>query len=73
MIEKLMGKARDSLANEWVPENLGFSRIDREFLKSHMTAETKELFCSQDVDRIIVIIDRTYIYIQKSSNYAFQW
>jgi hypothetical protein len=32
MVENLMAKAKDALASEWVPVNLGFSRINREFL-----------------------------------------
>jgi len=75
-VETLMGRARECLGCEWVPQHLGFTRegspISREFLKSHMTAVTTELFCAQDRDRVVVVLDGTYIYIQKSSNYAFQ-
>jgi hypothetical protein len=35
-----------------------------------MTTEAKELFC--DGDKVAIVLDGTYIYIQKSSNYAFQ-
>jgi len=72
MCEHLMAKARNALASEWVPLHLGFSRINREDLKLHMTAETRELFCAQDVDTIAIVLDGTYVYIQKSSNFLFQ-
>ena len=65
-----MGEARRALIDEWVPLHLGMSRITRDILKSHMTTVSSELFCS--VDKVAIVMDGTYIYIQKSSNNAFQ-
>jgi hypothetical protein len=70
--EHLMEKARHFLADEWVPRHLGIPRITRDFLRAHMTTVATGLFCAQDVDKCAVVMDGTYIYIQKSSNYRFQ-
>src|SRR5256885_14360349 len=53
-----------------VPRHLGISRMTRDILRSHMTTEAEELFC--DGGKVTVVLDGTYTYIQKSSNYAFQ-
>jgi hypothetical protein len=66
----MIGEARKALSDEWVSLHLGMSRITRDVLKSHMTTVAKELFC--DADKVAVVMDGTYIYIQKSTNNAFQ-
>jgi hypothetical protein len=69
-MEKMIGEARKALSDEWVPLHLGMSRITRDVFKSHMTTVAKELFC--DADKVAVVMDGPYIYIQKSTNNAFQ-
>jgi hypothetical protein len=65
----LVETARKSLG-EWAYLHLGFSHLDREDLKHHMTTVARKLFC--DGDKVAIVLDGTYIYIQKSSNYGFQ-
>ncbi|CAH2103328.1 unnamed protein product [Euphydryas editha] len=70
--ERLMDKARNSLLKDFVPLYLGFSKNDREELKTHNTKIARELFLNGQNDKLITIWDGTYVYIQKSSNYRFQ-
>jgi hypothetical protein len=69
-MKKMIGEARKALSDEWVPLHLGMFRITRDVLKSHMTTVAEELFCN--ADKVAVVMDGTYTYIQKSTNNAFQ-
>ena len=56
----------------FVPQNLGFKHIKREdIIKNHTRPLAKQLF-SNDRDSAIIVLDGTYIYIQKSGQYNFQ-
>lgn len=58
--------------SDYVPHHLGFSHIDHEtFVREHNTPLAKTLFTSNEKSAVLVL-DGTYIYIQKSSNYKFQ-
>lgn len=70
-IQRLINNARKALENHFVPINLGFSRIDHDFLVDHTTEMARDLYCS-DLNNAVVIWDSTYIFIEKSANYAFQ-
>ncbi|XP_061179571.1 uncharacterized protein LOC133188208 [Saccostrea echinata] len=71
-ISKAIHSARAVLMKEFVPQHLGTQHISRdEFIREHTTAFVKQLFADgQDVTALV--IDGTYIYIEKSSNYSFQ-
>jgi hypothetical protein len=44
--------------------------ITREIFRAHQTTVATELFC--DIDKVAVVLDCTYVYIQKGSNNVFQ-
>ena len=60
--------------NNFVPKHLGLGHITHtEFCEKHTTTIAGSLFkSSQDADEAILILDGTYIYIQKSMDYLFQ-
>jgi hypothetical protein len=58
--------------SDYEPHHLGFSHIDHEtFVREHNTPLAKTLFTGNEKSAVLVL-DGTYIYIQKSSNYKFQ-
>ncbi|KAK3087266.1 hypothetical protein FSP39_003827 [Pinctada imbricata] len=61
------------MSGEFVRENLGLQHITREkIIRDHTREITKTLF-SEDPDRqVILVLDGTYIYINKSGNFKFQ-
>jgi hypothetical protein len=58
----------------FVPKHLGFQHIShQELCLHHTTPIAKKLFTSDDnPDQAVLILDGTYIYIQKSHDYEFQ-
>lgn len=57
----------------FVPKHLGFNHISRQSVISDRTRPLAQfLFGDQGDPRAILVIDGTYIYIQKSDNFHFQ-
>ncbi|CAF4651489.1 unnamed protein product, partial [Rotaria sp. Silwood2] len=57
----------------FVPYNLGFNHISRrEIIDQHTSAIASQLMCGDEADKVIVVADSTYIFIQKSRNNNFQ-
>ena len=70
---KIIRKARKALVSQFVPKFLGFNHISREsVIKDHTTIFARDLLASGNTDTAILILDGTYIYIEKSSKYTFQ-
>ena len=71
-VQRIIHSARHSLITEFVPKHLGFEHISHaEFCQKHTTTFARTLFTNDD-SQAVVVLDGTYIYIQKSSNYKFQ-
>ena len=73
-IQRAITSCRTSLMKHFVPKHLGFGHITHtEFVEKHTSTVAGSLFkSSQDSDEAILIVDGTYIYIQKSMDYLFQ-
>ena len=73
-IQRAITSCRTSLMKHFVPKNLGFGHISHtDFVENHTSTVAGSLFkSSQDADEAILIVDGTYIYIQKSMDYLFQ-
>ena len=72
-IQRCIHSARAALMQDFVPNVLGFGHITHEeFVRDHTTPTAKTLFSSDNDDAAIIVMDGTYIYIQKSSDYNFQ-
>lgn len=56
----------------FVSMNFGFDHTTRESIVDHHTDISKQLFTDPISDTVILVLDGTYIYIQKSSSYKFQ-
>lgn len=71
-IQRIIYSVRTAFMTDFVPGNLGFEHISREdFCKNHTSQVASSLF-STCPDDAIIVLDGTYIYIQKSSDYDFQ-
>ncbi|CAF1556965.1 unnamed protein product [Rotaria magnacalcarata] len=73
-VSRIINSARQAIAKSFVPDNLGFGHVTREnVIGRHTTTIARELMCGGDsTDTAIIIIDGTYLYIQKSRNNEFQ-
>ena len=72
VMSRIVHETADALLKDFVPYHLGFQHIDRKtVLQSHQTAIASQLMCDQD-DQVIVVMDGTYLFEQKSSNNRFQ-
>lgn len=71
-MQRIIYSVRTAFMTDFVPGNLVFKHISREdFCKNHTTQVASSLF-STCPDDAIIVLDGTYIYIQKSSDYDFQ-
>ncbi|XP_071122620.1 uncharacterized protein, partial [Mytilus edulis] len=69
---RAINTVRQSLMRSFVPLYLGFESITREqIIKDHTRPLAKTLLDADD-DNMILVLDGTYIYIQKSNNFSFQ-
>ena len=61
------------MKSRFVPEFLGFPHIEREeVIESHTRPLAKELFTRTMTENpAILVLDGTYIYVQKSGNFSF--
>ncbi|XP_063898807.1 uncharacterized protein LOC135119097 [Helicoverpa armigera] len=71
-LERLMNNARELLTQDFVPQNLGLQHVTRENIAQRNLIIPNGLFGSTNQVKPIVIMDGTYVYIQKSSNYKYQ-
>ena len=71
-ISKLIASIRNDLASTFVPNHLGFGHITRaEVIRNHTTKLSSTLFADGNENCAILVLDGTYIYIEKSSDYSF--
>lgn len=75
-LEKTMKLVRQDLISEFVPLHLGYNHLTRQDVISRCLTIPNTLFGNPDGSlnerKAIIILDGTYIYLQKSSNYYFQ-
>ena len=72
-IQRCFHSGRTCLMQDFVPVHVGFHHISHaDFVTQHTTPLSKKLFSSNSDDAAIVVLDGTYIYIQKTSDYTFQ-
>lgn len=72
-ISRYIKQAREALFSDFVPPYLGFHHISRNtIIEEHTTYYATQIFSHFLSDSVISIMDGTYIYIQKTHNYAFQ-
>uniref|UniRef100_K1RAW0 DDE Tnp4 domain-containing protein n=1 Tax=Magallana gigas TaxID=29159 RepID=K1RAW0_MAGGI len=72
-VRRAIVSARTSLMRDFVPHNLGFNHITREEVIQNHTRQLARNLMTEDISSnpAILVLDGTYIYIQKSSNFAF--
>lgn len=71
-IQRAVHAARMALCEHFVPSHLGFNHISHhDFVINHTTPLARKLFSDNETSAIIVL-DGTYIYIQKSASHTLQ-
>jgi hypothetical protein len=72
VVSRIIHEVTEALLKDFVPYHLGFQHIDRKtILQHHQISIASQLMADQD-DQVIVVMDGTYLYVQKSSNNKFQ-
>jgi hypothetical protein len=72
-VSEIIKRPRVAMVRDFVPLNIGFDHLTRErIIDCHTTDISKQLFSDPISDTVILVLDGTYIYIQKSSSYKFQ-
>ncbi|XP_061190072.1 uncharacterized protein LOC133197912 [Saccostrea echinata] len=71
-IRRAVSTMRQAISINFVPNHLGFNHINRDtVIHEHTRPLAKELF-SPTLNQAILVLDGTYIYVQKSSQFSFQ-
>lgn len=70
-VQSRMKAIREILMNEFVPQNVGYTRT-RDDLILHTSTLSKCLFTPRNLYAAIFIWDGTYIYVEKSHQHEFQ-
>ena len=72
-LRRAITSVRQSLVASFVPQNLGLQHVSREeVIEKHTRPLAQTLFGSFHNSEAILVLDGTYIYIQKSNNFQFQ-
>lgn len=72
IVSRIIHSVAEALLKDFVPSHLGFQHIDREtVLHHHQTLISTQLMTNHD-DQVIIIMDGTYLFVQKSNNNRFQ-
>ena len=71
-IRRAVTTVRRALMEEFVPQNIGFSHITREDVISRHTRPLAESLFGGTGTQALLVLDGTYIFIQKSMNFTFQ-
>lgn len=66
-----LNKVRIAMENDFVYENVN-TVLNRSHLAQRSTIMSQVLFCNGDIDRPVLVLDGTYVYVQHSSNHEFQ-
>ena len=69
---RAISSARKYLVETFVPENLGFEHISRNNVINNHTRPLAQSLFGDITNPAILVVDGTYIYIQKSGNFQFQ-
>ena len=70
-VSTVIATVRKSLMIDFVPDNIGFDSITREYyIENHVTPFANQLYNENpNIPRVIAYIDGSYCYIPKSSNF----
>ena len=71
-IRRAISSVRKNLIQTFTPHNLGFQHLTREQVINDHTGPLTQTLFGKGLEPAILVIDGTYIYIQKSSQFCFQ-
>ncbi|CAC5387948.1 unnamed protein product [Mytilus coruscus] len=72
-VRRAFNSVRQAFMSEFVPANLGFQHISREeVIQKHTRPLAQSMFGGIASNNAILVLDGTYIYVDKSNNFHFQ-
>lgn len=66
-----LNKVRAAMEKDFADKNVN-RLLSRQKLANHTTFLSQMIFCNSDVSKPVLIMDGTYVYVQKSSNFEIQ-
>ena len=71
-VSRIIHEVAETLSKDFIPYYLGFKQIEMDtVLRYHQTSVASQLMAGRD-DQLIIVMDSTYLYLQKSNNNEFQ-
>ena len=71
-VSRTVNAVSKALLKDFVPHHLGFKHIERDsVLQHHQTSISSKLMVDRD-DQVIIVMDGTYLFVQKSCDNKFQ-
>ncbi|XP_041357860.1 uncharacterized protein LOC121374814 [Gigantopelta aegis] len=71
-VQRIIHSTLSAMMTNFVPENIGFKHVTHDnSCRLHTTPIARTLFSSSS-DQAVIVLDGTYVYIQKSGHYNFQ-
>lgn len=71
-VSRIIHQVTDALMKNFVPKYIGFQHISRQTVrKYHQTLKANILLTDND-QQVVVVMDGTYLYVQKSANNELQ-
>ena len=70
--QRSISTARNALMKHFTPNYIGFNHITRDEIIHHHTRQLAKTLFGGHEDPAILVLDGTYFYIQKSSQFHFQ-
>lgn len=71
-VSKIINQVRQALKSDFVPRHIGFNHIDRQAVIDHHQTAIATALLTKNSDQLCLVMDGTYLSIQKSSNHLFQ-
>ena len=72
MVSRIVHQVAETLLNDFVPYHIGFQHIYRETVhRYHQTSMASQLMTDHN-NLVVIVMDGTYLFLQKSSNNKFQ-
>jgi hypothetical protein len=72
VVSRIVHEVTKALLKDFVPHHLGFQHVERETILQHHQTEIASQLMTNKNDQVIVVMDGTYLYVQKSTNNEFQ-
>ncbi|CAF4309419.1 unnamed protein product, partial [Rotaria sp. Silwood2] len=72
IVSQIIHSVQKALIQSFVPQHIGFGHIDRQTVINQHSSTIATTLLTNSKNNVVVVIDGTYLYVQKSSDNEFQ-